>query len=110
MTKLEEKTLIGEMFRAIRNQAGENSYIWDIFGPDLETEISRAVDTDTVLPSFRELQSLKETIRKENYDLSLANAEYKKLGEQMKRANQELSADLAKVKSAIADLYQWSKK
>jgi len=110
MTKQEEKTLIGEMFRALRNQAGENSYIWDIFGPDLETEISRAIDTDTVFPSFRELQDLKETIRKENYSLSLENAEAKKLGEQLKRANQELSVDLAKVKASIADLYQWSRK
>jgi len=110
MTKQEEKTLIGEMFRAIRIRAGENSYINDIFNVDLENEISRNIDADTVFPSFREIEETKRYMEKENTALIAENTRLLGIKESLSRANQALSADLAKVKASIADLYQWSRK
>jgi len=110
MTKQEEKNLISEMFRAIRSQAGEDSYIFDIFGPDLENAIGQNIDNDFSLSSFRELQEMKEEREKGNKALAAENTRLLGIKESLSRANQDLARDLSKVKAAIADLYQQSRK
>jgi hypothetical protein len=110
LTKAQEKELIARAFKSLRESAGPDSYIADIFNEELLSAISSDIDADVSFFTWREIRDVKEGYQKDNKKLATENTELKNVGEALRRANQDLSRELSKVKAAIADLYQFSKK
>ena len=78
MSKQAEKDLIMAAVKELREKAGSDSYIADLFGSDLVASMFQAIDCDFCFGSFSEIQAEKA---KRSEELDNLNADIQKRAE-----------------------------